>query len=271
MNPFEIDLASLAMINDVPGVIMEHMTPSVENIPVFIMMAVNIILGFMLYTNVAGVQKRDGKDPYPLFLHCVLIVWDTLCTIMMWILAFRYDFFWLWTLFGILEPIWVWGEVKSIQAHIKTDREEELGRFVHGGNITEKQAWGYVAIMITVAAAFWLSISFILGGFFNASLCVTWPWTNFLFPWLCWEHWHSRAARTGTQLGNSMKVQLTIFIQITISWLPGTWFVLMMPFLQNPVFYLVGFASSALALANLLKVRKLPLPEPKVEANAEQA
>lgn len=43
---------------------------------------------------------------------------------------------------------------------------------------------------------------------------------------LCWEHWHSRAARTGTQLGNSMKVQLTILIQITISWLPGTWFVL---------------------------------------------
>ena len=67
-----------------------------------------------------------------------------------------------------------------------------------------------------------------------------------------------------------MKVQLTIFIQITISWLPGTWFVLMMPFLQNPVFYLVGLASSVLAFVNLMKVRKLPLSEPKAEV-VEQA
>jgi hypothetical protein len=49
-----------------------------------------------------------------------------------------------------------------------------------------------------------------------------------------------------------MKVQLTILIQITISWLPGTWFVLMMPFLQNPAYYLVGFASSALAMASAM-------------------
>lgn len=80
MNLFEVDLNTLALINDVPGVIMSHMEPTAENIPVFVMMAVNIILGFMLYTNVASVQKRDGKDPYPLFLHCVLIVRDTLRT-----------------------------------------------------------------------------------------------------------------------------------------------------------------------------------------------
>lgn len=265
MSIFDFDLKTLELINNVPEIIMNNMQPSLHNIPVFIMMAINIILGFMLYTNVAEVQKRDGKDPYPLFLHCVLIVWDTLCTIMMWILMFKYHFFWLWTLFAILEPIWVWGEVKSIQAHIKTDREEELGRFVQGGNITEKQAWGYVAIMITIASAFWISISFILGGFANASLCITWPWTNFLFPWLCWQHWDSRAARTGTSLGNSKKVQLTILIQITISWLPYTWFVLMMPFLQNPAFYLVGFASSALAFVNYRKVCKLPAPAAKEE------
>ena len=36
VNPFELDLNTLEMINDVPGVIMEHMTPSVANIPVFI-------------------------------------------------------------------------------------------------------------------------------------------------------------------------------------------------------------------------------------------
>ena len=55
------------------------------------------------------------------------------------------------------------------------------------------------------------------------------------------------------------------------SWLPGTWFVLMMPFLQNPIFYLVGFASSALAFANLTKVRKLPAPTPVVEASLAEA
>ena len=45
----------------------------------------------------------------------------------------------------------------------------------------------------------------------------------------------------------------------------------MMPFPQNPAFYLVGFASSMLALANFLKVRKLPKPETMEAAEAAEA
>lgn len=259
MNIFDIDLASLAMINDVPGVIMEHMAPSVDNIPVFIMMIANIILGFMLYTNVSGIQKRDGVDCYPVNVHCCVIVWDVMCSIMCWVLMFTYDFFWLFTLFAILEPIWVVGEIAAIRAVVKNSRQEEFGRYCKGP-VTEKQAWTYIAIMIGIWLCFWGSISFILGGFVNGSLLVTWPYTNFLFPWICWKQWERRAAKTGTQIGNSAKVQLTLVFQITLSWFPCTWFVLMMPFLNTPMFYLTGILTTAFCIRNYLKVRNLPLP-----------
>ena len=264
------DLTSLAMVQDVPGVIMQHMTPSVENIPVFIMMAINITLGFMLYTNVAGIQKRDGVDCYPLNVHCAMIVWDVMCSIMCWVLMANYHFFWLFTLFGILEPIWVVSEVMAIRTAVKTSRQEEFGKFVKG-EVTEKQAWGYVAIMICIWICIWGSISFILGGFKNASLLVTWPYTNLVFPWICWSQWERRAAKTGTQLGNSSKVQLTLVFQCTLSWFPFTWFVLMMPFLSNPMFYLAGLLTSLFCIRNWLKVRKLPLPDESAKQLATAA
>lgn len=259
MNILGIDLESLAMINDVPGVIMTHMTPSMENIPVFIMMAINIVLGFMLYTNVAGIQKRDGVDCYPVEVHCAMIVWDTMCSVMCWVLMGLYDFFWLFTLFGILEPIWVISEVMAIRAVVKTSRQEEFGKYVKGA-VTEKQAWGFIVIKICIWICIWGSISFILGGFANASLLVTWPYTNLVFPWICWGLWYKRAAKTGTQLGNSSKVQLTLVFQCTLSWFPCTWFVLMMPFLNTPMFYFAGALTSVFCIMNYLKVRKLPLP-----------
>lgn len=268
MSLFDLDLLSLQGINDVPGVIMQHMTPSVENIPVFIMMAINIALGFLIYINVGSIQKRDQVDCYPMNLHCCLIVWDTLCSIMCWVLMVRYNFFWLFTLFGILEPIWVWGEIKAIKAHIKTSRQEEFGKYV-SGPISEKQAWIYTVIMLVIWLCFWCSISFVLGGFYNASLLVTWPWTNFLIPWICWGMWESRIGKTGTQIGNSTRVQMTLVVQTLLSWFPFTWFVLMMPFLSNPVFYIMGALTTALCIRNYLKVRKLPMPDEKAKAIIE--
>jgi len=113
------------------------------------MMAVNITLGFMLYTNVAGIQKRDGVDCCPVNVHCAMIVWDVMCSVMCWVLMFEYDFFWLFTLFGILEPIWIISEVMAIKAVVKTSRQEEFGKYCKGP-VTEKQAWGYIAIMICI-------------------------------------------------------------------------------------------------------------------------
>ncbi|MBR2790688.1 MAG: hypothetical protein IKD70_08800 [Eggerthellaceae bacterium] len=270
MNLFDIDLASLAMIQDVPGVIMQHMSFTVANIPVLIMMAVNITLGFMLYTNVAGIQKRDGVDCYPVNVHCSMIVWDVMCAIMCWVLAFNNHFFWLFTLFGVLEPIWVVSEIMAIKAVVKTSRQEEFGKYVKG-EVTEKQAWMYIIFMICIWICVWGSISFILGGFKNASLLVTWPYTNLVFPWICWVLWEKRAAKTGTQFGNSQKVQLTLVFQVTLSWFPYTWFVLMMPFLSTPMFYLAGALTSAFCIRNYLKVRKLPLPNEESKLLAQNA
>ncbi|WP_165043367.1 MULTISPECIES: hypothetical protein [unclassified Adlercreutzia] len=74
----------------------------------------------MHYTNVAGIQKRDGVDCYPVNVHCAMIVWDTMCSVMCWVLMIEYDFFWLFTLFGVLEPIWVISEVMAIKTVVKT-------------------------------------------------------------------------------------------------------------------------------------------------------
>ena len=134
------------------------------------------------------------------------------------------------------------------------------------GPVSEKQAWGYILIQICIWICIWGSISFILGGFGTASLLVTWPYTNLVFPWICWTTWERRAGRTGTQIGNSSKVQLTLVFQVILSWFPYTWFVLMMPFLSTPMFYLAGLLTSIFCVRNYLKVRKLPLPDENTKA-----
>jgi hypothetical protein len=114
---------------NMPQQIMDATAFVPENIKNFIALALCMTFGYLLYVWAVRLLIVEKVDPYPIWLHSWMITIDIIGTITFWKLAFTYDFFWLFLLFGIGLPIWVFMEAYCIYKGVKNARQEHFGLF----------------------------------------------------------------------------------------------------------------------------------------------
>ncbi|MEZ7897743.1 MAG: hypothetical protein QMB98_02885, partial [Flaviflexus sp.] len=164
------------------------------------------------------------KSPYPIWMHCWYWSVDVVGTIVFWRLAFEYDFFWVFTAFGIALPIWVGLETWSLINGVRDEREEQFQRF-YSHPVTSKDAWIRVGTMLALFLGLNTWIFYLLGGIANAAPFFFYPLTNFILSTGPAMLWAERGAK-GTREGNSVGLQILILAQVTVTWMPpglGWW------------------------------------------------
>lgn len=242
---------------DMPKQLINTMSFRMENFGTIFDFVLCMTLGYLLYTRSLKMILREGTDPYPVQLHTWMITIDSIGSVTFWLLAFKYDFFWMFVVMGIGLPIWVIMEAYSIYRAVKYNRAEEF-QGLSKETVTEKVAWKYVLGMIFISFFINMWALSMIGGMNNAAIFIVYPFTNYVFVFWTWRTWTKRGMLE-TRLGNSMGLQWIIFIQVSVMWIPGlSWYTAVSPFFNEPWFYLAGIATSILALYNLISLGKLP-------------
>lgn len=247
-------------LNDMPQQLVDKMTPSVENIPVFIALVISMTVGYMLYTYAGKVAKEQGVEPYPIWIHCYILSIDIIGTITFWYLAATHGFFWYFDLMGVALPIWIVMEVKSIKAGIQNERARnmEWGKLRQGG-VTEKDALLFAFGIFFVSFCLNMWALSMLGGMSNAAIWIIYAWTNYVYTIWNWRFWEERAAETGMRAYNSLGLQVVVFLATFVSWCPGlSMFWAVSPFFHTPWFLLGGFGVSVIGIYNIYRCRKYP-------------
>ena len=253
-----MDLSNLIqLLYGVPEYIMEVLSFKVENIPSFIALMACSTGGMLLYIWAIRLTFKEKTDPYPLWVHCWMISWDVIGTIMSIYLALHHDFFWVFVMFSFCEPVWVCLEAICIVKDIKLQRDEEFGDLVRG-EVSVKRATLYAIAMIISGFAVNLWAFSLLGGAISG-LWIICPFTNYVFAFWCWRRWWQRAAKYGDRTGNSMGLQIILTVEIFLMWCPGlSIWTIICPVNQNPFFYFCGIVATLISLSNLYLCAKHP-------------
>lgn len=249
-------------LQHMPEQLIQHMTFNSQNTGTIISWVLCMTFGYLLYTQALKQVIREKVDPYPLFLHCWMITIDSIGTVTFWVLAFKYHFFWLFTLMGIGLPIWVCLEATCIVYAVKHNRSEDFAGLAKG-EVSVKQAtiWALGMIALSFTVNMWMLS--MVGGVNNAAIFISYPFTNYVFTYWTWRTWTKRGV-SGTRYGNSMGLQWVILIQVTLMWVPKlSWYLNITPFFNEPWYYLCGLGASCLAAYNMYHLAKLP-PKEKV-------
>lgn len=268
----DMNTSYMQFLNDMPQQLMDKMWFEKANIPVFFAWIVAYITGYLLYTHAGRVTKKQGVQPYPLWIHCYMISIDTIGTITYWILAFTHGFYWYFVVQGIALPLWMFMEAKSIIAGIKDkeEREFEFGRYRKGG-VSESQAKMYCAGIFVAGLALNMWGLSMLGGMANAAIWIIYPFTNYVYAIFTWRFWDDRAAQFGNRKHNSIGLQIVVTVTCIVSWCPGlSWYWAVSPFFHQPWYIIVGIICTAISVYNLVRVIKLPEYEPETEQVAAE-
>lgn len=252
----------MAYFDNMPQQIIEKMSLATfpETLPAIFAFLLCSTLGFMLYIWALRVMAREGKDVYPLYMHCWMLSIDFIGTLTFWTLAFQYDFFWMFTLYGLLLPVWMCLEIRCIVFAIKDEqtRQEEFG-LITKTPVTVGEAVLYCVGTWAVSFSVNMYILSCLGGFDNCAIFMLYMITNNVIIYWSWRYWREHATMNGYRSNNAMGVQIIMLIQVTIQWIPGlSWYLAVSPFFDQPWFYLMGIVCSAVQAYNTYMTWKTP-------------
>lgn len=259
------DNGYMAYLDDIPGQLMQKMTPSMENIPVFIAWIMAYFFGFLLYTEAMKVEKRQKLTVYPISVHAYMMTIDITGVITYALLAIKNHFFWYFDLQVVALAIWVLMEARSVISGVKDSRlrNMEWGKLAKGG-ISEKKAWMYVAgIWMAGFGLNWYLLS-LIGGFSNCAIWIVYPFTSYVYAVFTWRFWDQRAAETGMRASNSIGIQVAVIGSCLVGWVPGlSWYWSVTPFYHQPWTIIGGAMVTVIAIYTFYKCAKLPKYDPE--------
>lgn len=254
-------------LNDMPSQLVEAMSFRVENIHVFIAMAIAYITGFLLYIQANKVAAKQGVQPYPLWIHCYMMSIDSIGAITYGYLAFTHDFFWYFDFQCVALVGWLALEFMSIKKGLADAQERgfEFGNLMKGG-ITKKKATMYCVAIYVVGLFLNMYALALIGGIANAAIYIIYPFTNYVYAIFTWRFWDARSAEYGNRKYNALSLQIVITVTCFVSWCPGiSWYWTVSPYFHQIWFILPGLVCTLVSCYNLYRCYKLPKYDPKTD------
>lgn len=231
---------------------------SPEN-PVFFAQAIALLLamsfGLLEYIWATRLALREHKTPFPVWMHAFMFAHDLTAGIVMLYFGITNDFFWYFMLQGGGMVVWSILEITNMRTAIKYETQETWG-----SETTKAQSTIYTIIL----AAFFLVIVNIMRYLMNDEAAQLWlPITNIVMavgPGFILYHRRSRE-------GSSVMLYIIILAGTIFNFLPQGLgcFTTALPWIWNqPIYFIVGAVTIAIAVYNLYYICKLPA-KPKIE------
>lgn len=225
-----------------------------DNPPLLVAAGITFGFGFWEYIYSFRLTSREGRSPFPVWMHTFYFAHDSSWAVILMLAAARHD--WNWFLVGASVALMVWTafEVYNLTMAVRLEREEAFASSL-GAGVTPKAA--LVAIVVQVVA-FYALVNLLIA-FMGAGSFLQWAaLTNVVMavgPALLSLR---RRSRTGGGLG----VACVILLGTVNTFLPTGMFVLALPQVFDTTwFYVAGVVFSAVAAAHVVMVARYPAKE----------
>ncbi|MEE8716623.1 MAG: hypothetical protein SOI26_07830 [Coriobacteriales bacterium] len=216
-------------------------------------------LGYIEYVWSIRIVRREHRSPFPLWVHCFYFAHDTTAGVIWFCNAQATDWFWLWTIGSPAFFLWACIEIVNMYYAYKYERQEILGPLVH----REVTLRDFMLYVICYVAMFYTVVNTVRIGLHDNTM---WTWSVLTQTVMACAHtnlWRRRGERRGT----SVKLAIYMVCSMALTYVPFGMYALSFPethVFNHPWYYLCGIVCTAIAIANLVYVAKLP-PKERIE------
>jgi hypothetical protein len=227
---------------------------SLDNTTLLVVAAVTFGFGFWEYIYSFRLTKREGRSPFPVWMHTFYFAHDSTWAIVFLLAAPRYGWHWFFVGASLALFVWTMFEVFNIYKAVTAEREEIWSAYYPGG-VSRCAAIGNVALQI---AGFYAVVN-VLRLFMGEGCFFQWAaLTNIMMavgPGILWQ-------RRGSRRGASVGLAIVILLGTANTFLPSSMFVMALPqYFDHPWYYIAGAIVTLLAARNLVLVARMPAKE----------
>lgn len=223
-----------------------------DNPRLLLLSAITFAFGYLQYIYSFRLVLREGKAPFPIWMHTLYLAHDTTAAVVFFCLARQHEWFWFFSLTAIALAIWTLFELFNLYMAIKVERQDIWGPY-QAEPVTEGQALGRIVVQVL----FMFALVNLLRVFMADEAMFKWfALTNVMMaigPGLLWYQRQSRA-------GSSVGLAIVILLGTVWTFLPPGFgmFTTALSYFHQPWFYLTGVVVSLIALGNLLMLLRFP-------------
>lgn len=210
-------------------------------------------IGLLEYIWAVVLTVREKKGPFPVWMHTFFLAHDSTAAVVFTWLAFKYNFFWLFVVYGIGMYTWTVMEIYCLIMGIKYARQEDWGN-KNSGPISVKYATQQVIIQTLVMYCIINVLRYLMQ---DTAMFLWLPLTNFVMAIGPGYVLNTRRDREGS----SVLVYIFIVIGTIINFAPQGigFFTSILPSVFNqPIWFSVGVVALIVAVINLVRVVGLP-------------
>lgn len=223
-------------------------------IAVAIASVVAFFLGYIQYVWSVLLVRREGRSPYPIWVHCFYFAHDSTAAIIWGILAVQTHGFWLWKYGCPAFVIWTLFELYNLVKAVTVERVEIWGDR-KGKDVTKGQA---ILSIICQIAAFYCVVNVIRVYMGDTTMYI---WSSLTQIVMASAHtflWERRGERRGT----SVALSLSMIFSMGLTFAPFGMYALVLPeAFKNPWCYAAGIFFTCVAVRNFIMVLKFPPKE----------
>lgn len=220
---------------------------TLDNHRLLVASALTFGFGFWEYVYSFRLIRREGKAPFPIWMHTFYFAHDSSWAVILLVAAHRYQWNWFLTAASIALFVWTAFEVFNLYKAVTIERSEIWAQY-YGADMSVRSALFNVLAQV---AAF-LTIVNLLIVYMGAGSVLQWfALTNIVMaagPGVLW-------LRRGSRDGASVGLAIVILAGTINTFLPVGMFVTALPdVFDTPWFYLAGIVFTGIAMSNLYKL-----------------
>lgn len=206
-------------------------------------------IGLLEYIWAVAINLKERKTPFPVWAHTFFFAHDFTAGVVFVTLAFQYDFFWLFVVYGLGMLTWTLLEANNMRTIIKYEREEILGP-----GTTADQMVVYLVLQL---ASMFAIVNILRCNMQDVAMFCWLPLTNVVMAIAPGYVLYKRKSREGS----SVMIYIFVVAGTIFNFLPEGigLFTTVTPWIYNtPVWFAVGAVCTVIAVYNLYRILQLP-------------
>ena len=223
-------------------------------IGILIAFAIANSIGLIQYIWAVRITQNEHLTPFPAWVHAFFFGHDFTGACVFISLAFKYDNFWLFWVYGAGLLTWTVMELMNMRTTLLYEREEAFG---HG--TTQGQALLQMAMMVALMFTIVELLRHLTG---DVAMFIWLPITNLIMAIAPGLVLNARQSRKGS----SVFINIMVLVGTIFNFLPAPLglFTTVLPQIYNqPVWFAMGAVATLIAAYNLYRIIQLP-PKEKI-------
>lgn len=230
--------------------IIEIFTPgSPEFFGIIIAFIIANSIGLLEYIWAVAINIKEHKTPFPVWAHTFFFAHDLTAGVVFTILAFQYNFFWMFVVYALGMLTWTCLEAVNMRTLIKYEKEE-----VFGPKVSTSQA---IVLLILQVATMFAIVNILRWNMQDVAMFCWLPLTNMVMAVAPGYILTKRQSREGS----SVMIYIFVVCGTIFNFLPAPigLFTSATPEIYNqPIWFAAGAVCLVIAVYNLYRILKLP-------------